>query len=180
MKQLQLSIKMFFFRPPPNIWCVLKKNKPALIICFQRESWKQQTHRTLALPLYLILSSFVCFSCVHQRDFSPPPVCRDQRSPAGRKRKDKHALFGPHCVQSAETGVKYQNDPKVEEVLHRQHSILVLHDPLQVDFTSLIWSSSYKCIISDPVFLSRGTFYRRWCRETLTLWSEHGKKKIKK
>lgn len=44
----------------------------------------------------------------------------------------------PHCVQSAERDVKYENDPKVEEVLSHQRSILVLHDPLQVDSTSLI------------------------------------------
>lgn len=52
--------------------------------------------------------------------------------------EDKDTLFCPHCVQSAERDVEYQNDPEVEEVLSHQHSILVLHDPLQVDWTSLI------------------------------------------
>lgn len=63
-------------------------------------------------------------------------VCRDQRSTARRKGEDKNT--SPHCVQSGERDVEYQNDPKVEEVVSHQHSILVLHDPLQVDCTSLI------------------------------------------
>lgn len=52
--------------------------------------------------------------------------------------EDKNTVFCPNCVQSAERDVEYQNDPEVEEVLSHQHSILVLHDPLQVDRTSLI------------------------------------------
>lgn len=94
LKQLQLSIKMFFFCPPQHLMCP-QKNKPALIICFQRESWKQQTQRTL----YLILSSFVCFSCVHQRDF----FCSCLSGPEEPSRKEEEGqtrfVLPPLCTE---------------------------------------------------------------------------------
>lgn len=58
--------------------------------------------------------------------------------PSEEEGKDKTTLFCSQCVQSAERGVKYQNDPNIEEVLSHQHSILVLHDPRRADCTSLI------------------------------------------
>lgn len=87
------------------------------------------TNFTLFCPLSMLCPSEVGFfgTCL-----SGP------EEPSKKEGKDKNTLFCPHCVQSAKTGVKYQDDPKVEEVLSHQHSILVLHDPLQVDCTSLI------------------------------------------
>lgn len=55
--------------------------------------------------------------------------------------EDKNTLFYP-TVYRALRNVEYENDPKVEEVLSHQHLILVLHDPLQVNCTSLVCSSS--------------------------------------
>lgn len=72
-------------------------------------------------------------------------VCRDQRSTARKKEEDKDSSVFPSLC--TERDVEYRNDPKVEEVVSHQHSILVLHDLLQVDCTSLMWSSLYKCII---------------------------------
>lgn len=147
--------KDVLFRPPTFDVSSKKQTRPYHLLS-KGILKTTNTRHTCAATLFNFVLFCMLFLCPSVGFFFP--VCRDQRSPAGRKRKDKHALFGPHCVQSTETGVKYQNDPKVEEVLHHQHSILVLHDPLQVDFTSLIWSSSYQCIISDPVFPFRGTF----------------------
>lgn len=92
---------------------------------------------TLFCPLSLSIRSGFCFW-----DVSVGTRGTQQEGRGGQK-----YLVLPHCVQSAERDVEYQNDPEVEEVLSHQHSILVLHDPLQVDCTSLIWSSLYKCII---------------------------------
>lgn len=51
------------------------------------------------------------------------------------ERGEQNYLVLPRCVQGAVRDVEYQDDPEVEEVLSHQHSILVLHDPLQVDCT---------------------------------------------
>lgn len=59
---------------------------------------------------------------------------RTRRVQQERRGEHKHLVL-PRCVQGAKRDVEYQDDPEVEEVLSHQHSILVLHDPLQVDCT---------------------------------------------
>lgn len=73
-------------------------------------------------------------------------VCRDQRRTAWRKGRTRRPCCRrrrppPHCVQSTERDVEYQKESEVEEVLSHRPSVIVLHDPLQADPTSLIWSS---------------------------------------
>lgn len=144
------------------MWCVpwscndvLKKDVTYFLIFFKGNFEIQRALHMFAVTNFcFILSSFCALStragfCFLGR------VCRDQRSTA--RRKGRTTLFFPHCVQSAERDVEYQNNPKVEEVLSHQHP-------------SVAWSSASGLSIFDMIILvqvhhfdrSLLDFYRHW------------------
>lgn len=88
--------------------------------------------------LFLISHYFLLFYALSIRGGGVFRTCLSgPEDPSKKEGMDKYTLFSPLlCTERKD--VKYQNDPRVEEVLGHQRSILVLHELLQVDCTSLI------------------------------------------
>lgn len=85
-----------------------------------KETLKNSEHYIclLLLTLYYFVL-FLCF-CPSGVAFIFGTCLSGPEEHSKKEGEDKNTLFCPHCVQSAERDVEYQNDPKVEEVLSQR------------------------------------------------------------